>query len=181
MKRFLLPILIVLITSCAAQPANAPEATQGPIILTSEMIIEATKAIPATPPIASITKIPTATKQFIFIVTSTKPFVTYATKIPGTRSTLSVATKAPGSRPTLPAATKVPTTTPPHIAGGYVCPNGSACIKGNINSDGKKIYHFPGCGSYEKTKIDTSKGERWFTSSAEAEAAGWIRAENCPH
>lgn len=35
-----------------------------------------------------------------------------------------------------------------------------ACaIKGNINSKGeKKIYHVPGSGSYEATRIDTSQG-----------------------
>lgn len=37
-----------------------------------------------------------------------------------------------------------------------------------------------GCGSYNQTKIDEGAGERWFTSSAEAEAAGWRKAGNCP-
>jgi hypothetical protein len=68
----------------------------------------------------------------------------------------------------------------PPASGGYVCPNGGACIKGNISGDGRKLYHFPGCPSYNTTKIDTSTGERWFTSAAEAEAAGWVKASNCP-
>ena len=39
----------------------------------------------------------------------------------------------------------------------------SACtIKGNINSNGEKIYHVIGCGSYNQTKIDEGAGERWF-------------------
>jgi len=46
-------------------------------------------------------------------------------------------------------------------------------IKGNINSKGDKIYHAPGIGSYTATRIDESKGERWFCSEAEARAAGW--------
>lgn len=46
-------------------------------------------------------------------------------------------------------------------------------IKGNINSSGDKIYHVPGSASYSRTKIDKSKGERWFCTTAEAEAAGW--------
>jgi endonuclease YncB( thermonuclease family) len=46
-------------------------------------------------------------------------------------------------------------------------------IKGNIGSGGKRIYHMPGSSSYGPTKIDESKGERWFCSEAEAEAAGW--------
>lgn len=60
---------------------------------------------------------------------------------------------------------------------GYTCDN---CIKGNISSEDEKIYHFPGCGSYERCKITESKGERWFSSEAEARAAGWRKAGNCP-
>lgn len=55
----------------------------------------------------------------------------------------------------------------------------SCSIKGNISSSGEKIYHLPGCGSYEKTKIDESRGERWFCSEAEAQTAGWRKALNC--
>lgn len=51
-------------------------------------------------------------------------------------------------------------------------------IKGNISSGGK-IYHLPGCGSYEKTGIDESAGEKWFCSEDEALAAGWRKAKNC--
>ena len=46
-------------------------------------------------------------------------------------------------------------------------------IKGNINSKGTKIYHVPGTSAYASTKIDTSKGERWFCTEADALAAGW--------
>ena len=60
----------------------------------------------------------------------------------------------------------------------YVCAGGEACIKGNISSNGH-IYHYPGCASYEATDIDESKEERWFSSGAEAEAAGWREAGNC--
>ena len=31
----------------------------------------------------------------------------------------------------------------------------------------------PGSPSYANTKIDESKGERWFCTEAEARAAGW--------
>jgi len=57
-------------------------------------------------------------------------------------------------------------------------PQAGCLIKGNISSGGK-IYHLPGCGSYEKTAIDESAGERWFCSEAEAAAAGWRKAKNC--
>lgn len=52
-------------------------------------------------------------------------------------------------------------------------------IKGNISSKGEKIYHNPGCGSYDKTAIDESAGERWFCSEDEAVGAGWRKAKNC--
>jgi len=45
-------------------------------------------------------------------------------------------------------------------------------IKGNIGGGGK-IYHVPGSEAYAKTRIDESRGERWFCSEAEARAAGW--------
>jgi endonuclease YncB( thermonuclease family) len=55
-------------------------------------------------------------------------------------------------------------------------PAGSGCrIKGNINRKGRKLYHVPGSPSYGPTKIDRSKGERWFCSEAEALAAGWSK------
>ena len=52
-------------------------------------------------------------------------------------------------------------------------------IKGNISASGEKIYHLPGCGSYAKTQIDESRGERWFCSEEEAQSAGWRKALNC--
>lgn len=52
-------------------------------------------------------------------------------------------------------------------------------IKGNISSTGEKIYHLPGCGSYEKTAIDESRGEQWFCGEDEAVKAGWRKAKNC--
>lgn len=55
----------------------------------------------------------------------------------------------------------------------------SCNIKGNISSNRAKIYHVPGCGSYEKTIIDESAGEKWFCSEEEAVKAGWRKAKNC--
>jgi hypothetical protein len=69
--------------------------------------------------------------------------------------------------PASPTATKI---------ANYTCDN---CIKGNI-SDGRKIYHFPGCPNYNAAKIDEKRGERWFSSEEESRAAGWRKAENCP-
>ena len=83
-----------------------------------------------------------------------------------------------------PLPTKAPQRAAPTIAApaapaanqGYTC---DKCIKGNISSKGEKIYHYPGCQSYKATQIDESKGERWFSSEAEAKAAGWRIAGNC--
>ena len=49
-------------------------------------------------------------------------------------------------------------------------------IKGNIAKSGEPIYHVPGGQYYERTKIDPSKGERWFCSEKDAKDAGWRRS-----
>lgn len=54
--------------------------------------------------------------------------------------------------------------------------SGDCLIKGNISRSGEHIYHVPGGNYYDRTRIDTSKGERWFCSEAEARAAGWRRS-----
>ena len=46
-------------------------------------------------------------------------------------------------------------------------------IKGNIGSDGERIYHTPWSPWYTRTKVNPSAGERWFCDEAEAIAAGW--------
>jgi len=49
-------------------------------------------------------------------------------------------------------------------------------IKGNINREGERIYHLPFQQFYPKTKIDKSRGERWFCTEQEAVEAGWRRS-----
>lgn len=49
-------------------------------------------------------------------------------------------------------------------------------IKGNISRRGERIYHVPGGRFYDRTRIDVSKGERWFCTEAEARAAGWRKS-----
>lgn len=49
-------------------------------------------------------------------------------------------------------------------------------VKGNISKDGRKLYHTPESPNYEQVKIDESKGEQFFCSVEEAEAAGWVKA-----
>ena len=50
-------------------------------------------------------------------------------------------------------------------------PEGCA-IKGNISDKGQ-IYHMPWSPWYKRVKVDPMRGERWFCSEADAEAAGW--------
>lgn len=56
--------------------------------------------------------------------------------------------------------------------------SGDCLIKGNISSGNKRIYHVPGSASWANTTIDESKGERWFCSEKEAQAAGWRAPRN---
>ena len=49
-------------------------------------------------------------------------------------------------------------------------------IKGNVSNRGH-IYHVPWSAWYDKVKIEAGRGERWFCSEAEAQAAGWRAAE----
>ena len=50
-------------------------------------------------------------------------------------------------------------------------------IKGNIDRRGERIFHLPGDSSYDETVISETKGERYFCTVAEAEAAGWRAAD----
>ncbi len=51
-------------------------------------------------------------------------------------------------------------------------PDGCA-IKGNVNAKGERIYHTPASPWYGRVRIDAARGQRWFCTAAEAEAAGW--------
>lgn len=57
-------------------------------------------------------------------------------------------------------------------------PPSAACnIKGNISRSGTRIFHMPGQRDYERTRIRTSDGERWFCSPEAARDAGWRAAK----
>tara|TARA_R110002020_G_scaffold10801_22_gene41095 strand:- start:18487 stop:18726 length:240 start_codon:yes stop_codon:yes gene_type:complete len=53
---------------------------------------------------------------------------------------------------------------------------GECNIKGNVSTQGERIYHMPGDKYYNETRISASHGERWFCSEEEARAAGWRRS-----
>lgn len=57
-----------------------------------------------------------------------------------------------------------------------VAQNGECNIKGNVSTQGERIYHVPGQKYYNDTRISASHGERWFCSEEEARAAGWRRS-----
>jgi micrococcal nuclease len=58
--------------------------------------------------------------------------------------------------------------------------NANSCnIKGNIDAKKEKIYHTPNCGSYDKTVINESSGEKWFCTEQDALESGWRKALNC--
>jgi len=53
-------------------------------------------------------------------------------------------------------------------------------IKGNIDkATGTKTYHFPGCREFNTTVVEKDLGEDWFCSEKEAEAAGFVKSQNC--
>jgi endonuclease YncB( thermonuclease family) len=56
---------------------------------------------------------------------------------------------------------------------GRTAPNNNCTIKGNVSARGERIYHQPGQAFYDRTGINERKGERWFCSTAAAQAAGW--------
>lgn len=97
-----------------------------------------------------------------------------------------------GSGIWIPQPTAVPTQAPiqeyiqepTQVIAVNSCPNGCTTqlpgcdIKGNINSEGEKIYHTLSSSSYSRTEIDISKGELWFCTEAEAVANGWRAPRN---
>eukprot|EP00887_Chlorella_sp_A99_P002445 scaffold10.g2445.t1 len=75
------------------------------------------------------------------------------------------------------AAAPKPAAVPPSAGPAPApAPQADCLIKGNITQKGERIYHTPGSRSYEATVIEMDKGERWFCSASEAEAAGWRAA-----
>lgn len=61
---------------------------------------------------------------------------------------------------------------------GRTTPTPACQIKGNISTKtGERIYHVPGQRFYDQTRIDPSKGERWFCSEEDAKRAGWRKSK----
>lgn len=80
-----------------------------------------------------------------------------------------------------PATTRSDHAQPAKVYGPYPAavpdPSPLGPIKGNISySNGARYYHTPGMRDYDITQIDPTRGERYFRTEAEAQAAGWTRA-----
>lgn len=57
-------------------------------------------------------------------------------------------------------------------------PHPECAIKGNVSARGERIYHLRSSRTYAATRIDESRGERWFCTEAEARAAGFRAARD---
>jgi hypothetical protein len=76
-------------------------------------------------------------------------------------------------RPRRPAPPPAAAQPEPQPLVGPADADGDCRIKGNISDRGDRIYHVPGSRHYDRTRIDTARGERWFCSAADARAAGF--------
>lgn len=149
--------VIRTVTATATAPAPRHTSTRAPRHTTSSTGRASTHSVQAARPAAK----PTAT--------STRAALPPATP----RST----TTAPRAFAPAPArTTQAPRRTSVPPAPTTTATSGACTIKGNISSDGEKIYHVPGQRYYNVTKISPAKGERWFCSEQDALAAGWRKA-----
>ena len=55
-------------------------------------------------------------------------------------------------------------------------PSPGCTIKGNVSSNGERIYHIEGQKFYARIRMDKGDDRRWFCTADDAEAAGWRRA-----
>lgn len=170
----LIVLAMTLISCSGGDPATTPTA------LAADTAAPVATQVQASPT-ATLIVFPTFTQDSVLdelrmTRTAQKPTVTKPLPTLANTAVRLLATTAPTAKPVV-----VQPTAPPAASG---CPQGcmqesATCkIKGNISSDKEKIYHVPGGGSYTATKIDPSKGERWFCTEAEAQANGWRRAKN---
>ena len=61
-----------------------------------------------------------------------------------------------------------------------VNPKNKNCnIKGNNAANNVPTYHYPGCNSYEVTKVELHRGDQWFCTQKQAEKAGYVKAKTC--
>ena len=59
---------------------------------------------------------------------------------------------------------------------GRDSPSKDCQIKGNVSSKGEKIYHMPGGRYFAGVKIEPEKGEAFYCSESDAQAAGFRKS-----
>jgi endonuclease YncB( thermonuclease family) len=97
---------------------------------------------------------------------------------PGGGAAAPAAAPAAKAAPATPAAAAAAAPAPAPAAPGKADPHPAGCdIKGNISQRGRKVFHSPDSPAYASVKVDTAAGEKWFCSEAEAEKAGWKKAQ----
>lgn len=168
----------VILGLCLCSVPMAIISPSTPTPMTRSRPVVDIEATPTREPRPTSTLIPTRTPPPAMTNTPVPPT---ATLVPPTAVPTNTPRPAPTNTPLPPA--------PPPVRGGntvnpFTCvggcsepPDPSCGIKGNISqSSGEKIYHTPGQRDYDRTDIDPARGERWFCTPAEAEAAGWRAA-----
>lgn len=76
------------------------------------------------------------------------------------------------------ASRQEPTVVDSSVQQTFICsPSNASPIKGNGDS---MIYHLPTCSSYNSVVIGNNSKDQLFATEAEAQAAGFRKAENCP-
>ncbi|MCK1462956.1 thermonuclease family protein [Bradyrhizobium sp. 2] len=55
---------------------------------------------------------------------------------------------------------------------GSAPPSPDCAIKGNVNTEGKCIFHRPGGRWYKRITMEAKRGDRWFCSASEAISSG---------
>ena len=120
-------------------------------------------------PTPSLTSTPTPSMTPSRTPTFTKEPTPYSTQ---TATRVSVPTLA--TVPTVPTAQQTQTPTLSNTCqGGCLYETEGCSIKGNVNSEGEKIYHYPNGQYYNRTIVNVDEGDRWFCTGAEAEANGF--------
>jgi hypothetical protein len=153
-----------------ATPGAAPTAGQAAVIAPAATLA------PTEAPAPTAAPAPTLAPTVAPVPTDTEAPAAPPTDTPVPVAEKAQPTAAPAPRATI-AAPKA-TAAPAPSTGGVPpisaldCPADHA-IKGNKASDGRRLYHMPGIGSYDKTKP-----ERCFATEAEAQAAGYVRTNH---
>ena len=174
-KCALIPLGLILCLAMACSRAPSQGATSADSAASAPLASAAQPDTPAPPhtPTDSATPAPTGTPTGAptATVTATATATPPPTLTPSPTPTITLTATATATA----AATIAPA--PADCADGCTEPHEGCQIKGNISNSGEKIYHVPGGRYYEQTVITPGKGERWFCTEEEAQAAGWRRSK----